>query len=60
MRPKPAGKSFQTTFGERASYAVYGVGLNIFFVLTQFFLQRYYLINAAVPASINAKGKIAL
>ncbi|GHV39115.1 sodium:galactoside symporter [Clostridia bacterium] len=47
-------KQLQTTFGERLSYGVFGVGLNIFFVLTQYFLQQYYLINAAVPASMIA------
>ncbi|GHV32751.1 sodium:galactoside symporter [Clostridia bacterium] len=47
-------KQLQTTFGERLSYGVFGVGLNIFFVLTQYFLQQYYLINAAVPASMVA------
>ncbi|MDR1271702.1 MAG: MFS transporter [Clostridiales Family XIII bacterium] len=47
-------QAFQTTAGERMAYGVFGVGMNIFFVLTQYFLQQYYLINAAVPASMVA------
>lgn len=46
--------SYQTTFGERMAFGVYGIGLNIFFVIIGSFLQQYYLINVALPAGVVA------
>ncbi|MDR3276975.1 MAG: MFS transporter [Treponema sp.] len=47
-------KGYETSRGERTVFGVYGIGLNIFFVLVNTFLQQYYLINAAVPAELVA------
>ncbi len=52
MENKQEKMIYQTTLGERISFGIYGFGMSIFFVLISSFLQQYYLINAAVPASI--------
>ena len=52
MENKQEKMIYQTTPGERISFGIYGFGMTIFFVLISSFLQQYYLINAAVPASI--------
>jgi Na+/melibiose symporter-like transporter len=54
MTEKKQKTQFQTTGRERLSFGIYGVGLNIFFVLVGTFLQQYYLVNAAVPAGVVA------
>lgn len=48
-RPK---LEYQTTRGERLSFGIFGIGLNLFFVLVGYFLNQFYLYDVAVPASI--------
>jgi probable glucitol transport protein GutA len=46
------GIDYQTTLKERIAFGVFGVGGNIFFVIVGYFLQQYYLVEAAVPAAL--------
>jgi sugar (glycoside-pentoside-hexuronide) transporter len=43
---------YKTTRKERVAFGVFGIGGNIFFVLVGYFLQQYYLVEAAVPAAM--------